>query len=73
MNIYNWNVANGIITGTGNHLTSTAIENSSVTMIYNATLQRWIVIGYTGMNDNNDWHITGNAGTNPATASGILL
>jgi hypothetical protein len=60
MNIYNWNVANGIITGTGNHLTSTAIANSSVTMIYNATLQRWIVTGYTGMTDNNDWHITGN-------------
>lgn len=73
MNIYNWNVANGIITGTGNHLTSTAIANSSVTMIYNATLQRWVVIGYTGMTDNNDpdWHITGNAATNdpavPAT------
>lgn len=71
MNIYNWNAANGIITGTGNHLTSTALANSSVTMIYNATLQRWIVIGYTGMNDNNDWHITGNTSTNdpaiPAT------
>ena len=70
MNIYYWNTTNGIVTGTGNHLTSTAIDNSSVTMIYNASLQRWIVTSYTGMTDNNDddWHTFGNTGiTTPAT------
>lgn len=68
MNIYNWNTTNGIVTGTGNHLTSNAVDNSSVTMIFNASLQRWIVTSYTGMSDNEAWNIDGNAGTNdPAT------
>lgn len=70
MNIYNWNITNGIVTGTGNHLTSTATDNSSVTMIYNASLQRWIVTAYTGMTDNNnpDWHTNGNAVINTPAA-----
>jgi len=69
MNVYNYPAVNGIITGTGNHLTSTSTSNSSFTVMYNATLQRWIVTGYTGMTDNNDpdWHTTGNAAiTTPA-------
>lgn len=67
MNIYNYPFTNGIVTGTGNHLTTNATDNSSVTMIYNATLQRWIVTGYTGMTDNTDWHTEGNSLTNDPT------
>lgn len=71
MNVYNYpGFVNGIVTGTGNHLTSTSTSNSSFTVMYNATLQRWIVTAYTGMTDNNDndWHITGNSGTNDPAA-----
>ncbi|MFN8284497.1 MAG: hypothetical protein U0U67_14845 [Chitinophagales bacterium] len=69
MNVYNYNAANGIITGSGNHLVSTSTSNSSFTAIYNASLQRWIVTGYTGMTaiNDNDWHTFGNTAiTTPA-------
>jgi len=64
MTIANNNVANGILTGTGVNLVSTNTNNSSVTMIYNVTLARWIVTSNSGMVSSNDWHITGNAATN---------
>lgn len=69
--INNNNAANGILTGTGANLVSNGTGNASVTLIYNATLARWVVTSHTGMVNSNDWHITGNAATNdpavPAT------
>ena len=67
MTINNNNAANGILTGSGANLISTGTGNSSVTLIYNATLARWVVKSSSGMLDANDWHLTGNAGTNAAT------
>ena len=60
MNIWNFDSADGIITGTGNNLSSTSTSRSSVTMIYNSTLSRWIVKSYTGMSDNRNWSLFGN-------------
>jgi hypothetical protein len=59
-----------ILTGYGSDLVSTSTGNSSVTLIYNSTIQRWVVIASSGMQSGSsiDWHITGNAVTNdPAT------
>ncbi len=59
-----------ILTGYGSDLVSTSTGNSSVTLIYNSTIQRWVVIASSGMQSGSsiDWHITGNAATNdPAT------
>ncbi len=64
MTINNNNAANGILTGTGANLVSTAAANNSVTLIYNATLARWVVTSSTNMVGGNDWHLTGNTGTN---------
>jgi len=68
MNIYNYpGFANGIVTGTGNNLISTSTDYSSVTLIFNASLQRWIVKSYTGMTDGSDWQLNGNSAiTTPA-------
>ncbi len=72
MGVYNWDVANGIMTGTGNNLTAnlTATSNNyqSFTVIYNATLQRWILTSFTGMSNDIDWHTTGNTATNDPVA-----
>lgn len=64
MTVLNNNVANGILTGTGGNLVSSSTGNSSVTLMYNATLARWIVTSSSGMTNSNSWNITGNAGTN---------
>lgn len=60
MTINNNNAANGILTGNGVNLVSDGTGNNAVSLIYNATLARWIVVAYAGMRDANDWHITGN-------------
>lgn len=68
MTLNNNNAANGILTGTGVNMTSVNTGNSSVTLIYNATLARWVVKGNSGMLAADDWHLTGNAGiTTPST------
>lgn len=71
MSIANNNVANGILTGTGGNLTGITTGNSTVTLVYNATLARWIVTSFTGLTDTRDWRLTGNTGittpANPAT------
>ncbi|HLP64332.1 hypothetical protein [Flavobacterium sp.] len=64
MTVLNNNVANGILTGTGGNLVSSSTGNSSVTLMYNATLARWVVTSSSGMTNSNSWNITGNAGTN---------
>jgi hypothetical protein len=70
MTLYNWNVANGIITGTGANIVLNTSQYSSVTMVYNATLARWIVTSYSGVNG-EDWHTTGNAATNDPNVPAI--
>lgn len=68
MSIANNNVANGILTGTGGNLTGLTTGNSTVTLIYNASLTRWIVTSFSGLTDTRDWRLTGNTGiTSPAT------
>lgn len=68
MSIANNNVANGILTGTGGNLTGLTTGNSTVTLVYNATLARWIVTSFSGLTDTRDWRLTGNTGiTSPAT------
>jgi hypothetical protein len=59
-----------ILTGYGSDLVSTSTGNSSVTLIYNSTIQRWVVIASSGMQSGSsiDWHITGNATTNDPAA-----
>lgn len=64
MTVLNNNVANGILTGTGGSLVSSNTGNSSVTLMYNATLARWVVTSSSGMVNSNSWNITGNVGTN---------
>ncbi len=64
MSVAHNNTANGILTGTGNGLVGTDVAISSVTLIYNAFLARWVLISSTGMSENRDWRITGNTGTN---------
>lgn len=70
MTVINNNVANGILTGTGTNIVSTSTNNTSVTLLYNASLARWVVTSNSGL-ASNEWHTTGNAGTNdpnvPAT------
>lgn len=63
MTINNNNAANGILTGNGVNLVSSGTSNSSVSLIYNATLARWTVTGYTGMVNTNGWNINGNTAT----------
>ena len=67
MTINNNNGANGILTGSGANLVSSSTGNSSVTLIYNAALARWVVKSSSGMLNANEWHILGNAGTVAAT------
>ena len=68
MSIANNNVANGILTGTGGNLTGLTTGNSNVTLVYNATLARWVVTSYAGLTNTRDWRLNGNAGiTTPAT------
>lgn len=67
MTLNNNNAANGILTGNGVNMVSNGTGNSSVTMIYNATLARWIVTSASGMLEGNAWNLTGNAGTNATT------
>ncbi|MFN8276404.1 MAG: tail fiber domain-containing protein [Chitinophagales bacterium] len=62
MTITNNNVVNGILTGGNSDMVSNGTGNSSVSMIYNATLSRWIVYSSSGMLTGDDWHITGNTG-----------
>ncbi|RZJ67775.1 MAG: hypothetical protein EOO50_04155 [Flavobacterium sp.] len=64
MTIINNNVANGILTGTGANLVSTSVNNSSVNLLYNATLARWVVTSNSGMFSSNEWHTNGNAALN---------
>jgi len=68
MNIFNFpGFVNGIVTGTGSNLISTSTDYSSVTLIFNASLQRWIVKSYIGMTDGNNWLLNGNSAiTTPA-------
>lgn len=68
MTINNNNAANGILTGNGANLVSNGTGNSSVTLMYNATLARWVVTSSAGMLSADDWHLTGNAGTNDPAA-----
>ena len=72
MTINNNNVANGILTGTGANLVSVNTSNNVVTFIYNATLARWVVTSYSGMESGNDWHITGNTGIGLANFLGTI-
>ncbi|MBL7886632.1 MAG: tail fiber domain-containing protein [Flavobacterium sp.] len=68
MSIANNNVANGILTGTGGNLTGLTAGNSTVTLVYNATLARWIVTSYAGLTNTRDWRLNGNTAiTTPAT------
>lgn len=68
MSIANNNVANGILTGTGGNLTGLTAGNSTVTLVYNASLARWVVTSFTGLTDTRDWRLSGNTGiTTPAT------
>lgn len=68
MSIANNNVANGILTGTGANLAGFTSANSSVTLVYNSTIARWIVTSSSGFSASKDWKINGNAGiTSPAT------
>ncbi len=71
MTINNNNAANGILTGTGVNMVSNGTDNSSVTMIYNATLGRWVVTSSSGMLTGDDWHLTGNSGTNDPAVPAI--
>lgn len=64
MTVLNNNTGSGILTGTGGNLVSSSTGNSSVTLMYNATLARWVVTSSSGMTNSNSWNITGNAGTN---------
>lgn len=64
MTISNNNVANGILTGNGANLVSSGLSNSSVTLIYNTNLARWVVTSSSGMNNSSSWNITGNTGLN---------
>lgn len=67
MTVNNNNAANGILTGVGANMVSSSASNNSVTLIYNATLARWVVTSSTGMSSTDAWKITGNTGlTNPA-------
>lgn len=66
MTINNNNTANGILTGSGANI-STSNGNSSVTMMYNANLARWVVTSTTGTSGGSGWNTSGNASTNPAT------
>lgn len=67
MTIDNNNVANGIFTGFGSNITTNGTNEAAVTLIYNATLARWVVTATTGMGGSDDWRLLGNAGTTPAT------
>ncbi len=68
MTISNNNAVNGILTGNGVNLTSSSTANSSVTLIYNAGLARWVVTSSSGMaNPITPWNVTGNAGLNGGT------
>ncbi len=68
MTVANNNAANGILTGNGVNLVADGTGNSAVSLIYNATLARWIVVSYAGMRDAYDWHLNGNiAITTPAS------
>ena len=60
MTIENNNVANGIITGTGTNLVSSGTSNCSVTLIYNATLARWVVTAKSGLDNASLWSLNGN-------------
>ncbi len=67
MTVNNNNAANGILTGAGANLVSSSASSNSVTLIYNSTLGRWIVVCSTGMSSSDAWRIGGNSGlTNPA-------
>ena len=67
MTLNNNNAADGILTGNGVNMVSNGTGNSSVTMMYNATLARWVVTSASGMLEGNAWNLTGNAGTSAAT------
>ncbi|MBL0014235.1 MAG: hypothetical protein IPP30_11220 [Flavobacterium sp.] len=71
MSVLNNNVVNGILTGNGTNLVATSTGNNSVTLIYNASLARWIVQSHTGMANANSWNIIGNAGTNGGTTVAV--
>ena len=60
MTIANNNVVNGITTGTGTNLVSNGTSNSSVTLIYNATLARWVVTSNSGLYNASLWSLNGN-------------
>jgi hypothetical protein len=56
--------AGGILTGTGSSITSSnGTGYSSVTMIYNATIGRWVVSGTSGMSSGDAWALLGNSST----------
>jgi hypothetical protein len=55
--------ANQINTGTGTSLTIGA--NGMATLMYNSTLQKWVVLSKSG--EKTDWSLTGNTSTNPGT------
>lgn len=67
MTIAQNDVANGILTGTGASLSSTVTTPSTVTLLYNASLARWVVASQSGMANTNSWNVTGNTGTAAAT------
>jgi hypothetical protein len=60
-----------IITGSGSDLVLNGTSNSSVTLIYNSTIQRWVVISSSGSLGGGAWQLVGNSATNdpalPAT------
>jgi hypothetical protein len=62
MTINNNNAANGILTGTGANMVSSGTGNSSVTMIYNTSLARWVVTSSSGMAQSGNWLLLGNVG-----------
>ncbi|MFN8309570.1 MAG: hypothetical protein U0T73_06355 [Chitinophagales bacterium] len=67
MTITNTNSPNCILTGTNSNLVSNGGTPCSVTMIYNVSFGRWMVIASSGMMSSNDWHTVGNTAiTNPA-------
>jgi hypothetical protein len=61
-------IANGAIqTNTGTNLVASSTV-SSVNLLYNATLGKWLVVSGEGFSTNNTaWALTGNSGTTPGT------
>jgi hypothetical protein len=60
-------LANGFFTPSGVGYV-VAGQYSSVTLIYNSTLSRWIVKAAGGNDDQTDWNLVGNTGTNDPAA-----